>query len=111
MVSEQRVRFRDIKPYETVDSLDDLRGPAEGAITLPVDVYWSGLRDTFDVTNPRQRRVAYQAALSNGRRDHIIEFVNRELLLEAWPRLALDARVVELWSQRFPEIAARGQER
>lgn len=109
MVAEQRVRFRDVKPYEIVDSLDELAGPAIGTITLPVDVYWSGLRDTFDVNDERQRRVAYQAALSNGRRDHIVRFVNRDLLVQTWPLLALDSRVADLWADRFPEIAARGR--
>lgn len=108
-MTEQRVRFRDVKPYEIVDSLDDLAGPTEGTVTLPVDVYWSGLRSTFDVADERQRRVVYKAALSNGRREHIATFVNRDLLLELWPYLALDSRVVDLWTGRFPEIAARGR--
>lgn len=105
-MAEERIRFRDIKPYDIVDSLDDLAGPAEGAVTLPVDVYWSGLRSTFDVADERERRVVYKAALSNGRREHIIEFVNRDLLLQSWGRLALDDRVIDLWRNAFPEIAA-----
>ena len=109
-MEEKRIRFRDVKPYEIVDSLDDLQGPAHGEVTLPVDVYWSGLRDTFDVGVERDRRVVYQAALSNGRREQIIEFVNRELLINDWPRLALDPRVFDLWAGRFEEIAARGRE-
>lgn len=109
-MSEKRVRFRDVKPYEIVDSLDDLQGPADGEVTLPVDVYWSGSRDTFDVSDERERSVVYQAALSNGRRGHIIEFVNRELLIKDWPRLALDPRVFALWTEQFPELAARGRE-
>lgn len=107
---ERRVRFRDIKPYEVVDSLDELQGPPHGAVTLPVDVYWSGPFVVFDVDDEDDRALVYQAALSNGRRDHIIEFVNRDLLIEVWPRLALDSRVFDLWAQRFPEIAARGRE-
>lgn len=109
-MEEKRVRFRDVKPYEIVDSLDELQGPASGEVTLPVTVYWSGVRDTFEVSDERERRVVYQAALSNGRRDDIIKFVNRELLINDWPRLALDPRVFDLWAGRFPEIAARGRE-
>lgn len=109
-MSERRVRFRDVRPYEIVDSLDELEGPAAGTVALPVDVYWSGLRDTFDVGDARQRRVVYQAALSNGRREQIAEFVNRDLLVQTWPLLALDARVVELWAGRFPELAALGRD-
>lgn len=82
VMTEHMIRFRDVKPYDIVDSLDDLQGLISGEVTLPVDVYWSGLRDTFDIANPRQRRVVYQAALANGRCEHLVEFVNRELLLE-----------------------------
>lgn len=32
-MTEKRIRFRDIKPYDIVDSLDDRRGPAHGVIT------------------------------------------------------------------------------
>lgn len=106
-MSEQRIRFRDVKPYALVDSLDELAGPASGEVTLPVDVHWWGLRRTFDLADPRLRRVVYQAALANGRREHLVALVNRDLLLEAWPRLALDQRIVDLWSERFPEIAAQ----
>ena len=109
-MGEQRIRFRDLKPYERVDALEDLQGPDSGAVTLPVTVYWSGRRDTFDVGDPRDRRTVYQAALSNGRRDHIEHLVNRELLVQDWPRLALERRIVDLWTQAFPELAARGRE-
>jgi hypothetical protein len=109
-MTEQRVRFRDVKPYEIVDDLDELRGPTTGTVTLPVDVYWSGPFDTFDVGDEDDRALVYQAALSNGRREHIRSFVNRDLLIQDWPRLALDPRVVDLWTRGFPEIAARGRE-
>lgn len=107
-MTEQRIRFRDVKPYERVDALEDLRGPATGEVTLPVEVYWSGTRSTFDVGNSRERRVVYQAALSNGMREDIVALVNRELLVQDWHRLALDRRIVDLWVERFPELAALG---
>lgn len=108
-MTEQRVRFRDIKPYEIVDSLDELAGPAEGPVTLPVDVYWSGPFDTFDVADKDDRVLIYSATLSNGRRHQIAEFVNRDLLIQEWPYLTIDSRVVDLWTGRFPELAARGR--
>ncbi|MGQ4532199.1 transcriptional regulator [Dermabacteraceae bacterium P13138] len=106
---EQRIRFRDVKPYDCVDSLDELRGPGAGVVTLPVTVYWSGPCDSFDVSTDWERAIVYQAALTNGTRERIVEFVNRDLLIKDWPRLALDKRVVELWEGRFPELAARGR--
>lgn len=107
-MTEQRIRFRDVKPYERVDALEDLRGPAAGEVTLPVEVYWSGTRSTFDIGDPRERRVVYQAALSNGMRKDIVALVNRELLVQDWHRLALDRRIVDLWVERFPELTTHG---
>lgn len=104
-MTETRVLFRDVKPYEIVDSLDDLAGPAHGEITLPVRVFWSGTRRTFEVDNPSLRRQAYQAVLSNGLHEHLVRYLNRDRLLETWPDLHLDARVVALWSERFAKIA------
>lgn len=109
-MSEQRVRFRDIKPYEVVDSLDDLQGPRAGTVTLPVTVHWSGPFDTFDVADRDDRLLIYSAVLSNGQRGEIATLVNRDLLLEAWPYLTIDPRVVDLWAGRFPEVAARPRE-
>ena len=109
-MTEQRVRFRDVKPYEIVDSLDELRGPAEGLVILPVTVYWSGPFDTFDVADRDERVLVYSAALSNGQRDDIARFVNRDLLIQESPFLTIDSRVVYLWAGRFPELAARGRD-
>lgn len=105
MKREKRIRFREIKPYEVVDSLDDLIGPKHGKLTLPVRVFWSGTRDTFDFDNDSQRRQAYQAILSNGRIEHQIAFLHRERLIDDWPKLALDNRVVDLWSSHHPDLA------
>ena len=103
-MTDQRVRFRDVKPYEIVDSLDELQGPISGVITPPVDVYWSGLRRDFDVADDRQRRRLYQATLSHGRHEHLTAFLNRDYLLRDWVHLSLDERIVELWTERFPEF-------
>jgi len=109
-MTEQRVRFRDVKPYDIVDSLDELRGPRGGSVILPVTVYWSGPYDAFDFADKDDRVLVYSAVLSNGRREEISEFVNRDLLLEEWPYLTIDSRVVDLWTSKFPEIAARGRD-
>lgn len=37
-MSEQRVRYRDYKPYAIVASLHDLRGPEAGSIQLPLAI-------------------------------------------------------------------------
>ncbi|PMC75278.1 transcriptional regulator [Brachybacterium sp. UMB0905] len=103
-MTEQRVRFRDIKPYAIVDSLDELAGPTTGMVTLPVTVHWSGLRDTFDLDVPRDRRRIYQSVLSNGTREDLVRFLHPDLLVDVWPQLGLDQRITELWTERFPQL-------
>lgn len=39
--SDDRVFFRDIKPYAMVDNLNQLRGPTGGAVELPHSVLWA----------------------------------------------------------------------
>lgn len=98
-----RVRFRDIKPYEVVGSLDDLRGPAQGTIRLPIWVRWLDDGD-IDVTNLGGARMAYQALLAEGTGEIQAQLMNKNTLMRLWPQLSLDARVRELWEGRFPEL-------
>lgn len=103
--SDTRVRFRDLKPYFTVDSLEVLQGPAHGVVELPVSVFWSG-SPRFDLNVDGARTEFYQSVLSNGSAEHIARYLNRELLLEVWPTLPLDQRVVETWHAQHPHLAA-----
>lgn len=104
-MTKQRVRFRDLKPYSTVDSLDELAGPGDGTVALPRSIFWSKPSNTFDIGSPRERAQAYSALLTNGRPPQLREFVNRQLLIEDWPKLRLDQRIVDLWTVRHPELA------
>lgn len=98
-----RVRFRDIKPYEVVDSLDDLHGPAQGTIRLPIWVRWLDDGD-IDVTDLGGARMAYQALLAEGTDEIQAQLMNKNTLMRLWPQLSLDSRVRELWEGRFPEL-------
>lgn len=95
-----RVRFRDLKPYEVVDSLGDLCGPGSGTIRVPRWVRWQNDVD-IDVSVPGRLRMAYQALLSEATAEVQAELLNKALLIEAWPELNLDHRVSDLWETRF----------
>lgn len=99
----QRVRFRDLKPYDVVASLDELRGPARGAISLPRWVRWQADGDV-DVDDPGGLRMAYQALLSEGTAEVQTRLLNKLLLIAVWPELSLDSRVRDLWESRFVEL-------
>lgn len=103
---EERVHFRDIKPYEAPASLDELSGPRDGVIDLPHSVRWQADRIGVDVGVLGWRRMAYQALLAEGTVDEQRRLMNRERLIEIWPLLNMDVRVRELWEGRFPELQA-----
>lgn len=104
-MTEQLIRFRDLKPYYTVDSLDDLEGPEHGTITLPVTIFWSSPDPTFDVDIAALRRQSYSALLSNAGTAQLRTFISRRRLLEDWASISLDQRIVDLWNSRHPQLA------
>jgi hypothetical protein len=68
------------------DNLEELRGPRDGIVVLPVHLTWHGLRE-FDVSEDGPRQVLYSIVLSQGRRGDLARFVNAERLAQDWPAL------------------------
>jgi hypothetical protein len=101
---ETRVFYRDIKPYDVPDQLEQLEGPRSGQVELPLNVYW-GPPHTFDLDNESDRVEAYQATLREGRVVDQVELLNRDLLVQLWPELLLPVRVRALWESRFAELS------
>ena len=66
--------------------LDDLHGPWQGVVVLPVHLTWYGLRE-FDVALERPRLLLYSIVLSQGRRNDLARFVNPYRLRDDWPQL------------------------
>lgn len=102
-VSEERVFFRDIKPYEVPASLNDLRGPAAGSIELPHAVYWGPDR-RVDLDTVDGSVKAYQAVIREGTAEDQSQILNRDRLLGLWASLTLPDRVRLVWEERFPEL-------
>jgi len=69
------------------DRLEDLRGPRDGVIVLPVHLTWHGLRE-FDVSAGESRLILYSILLGQGRRADLVRFVSARRLAEDWPALA-----------------------
>jgi len=104
MAAEQRVFFRDVKPYEVPDDLDTLQGPTGGEVVLSHSVLWSPGGGRVNLDRPGQRALAYRAVLSEGTVADQRAVLNKALLLEVWPDLMLPRRVREMWEARFPEL-------
>ena len=101
---KSRGRFRDLKPYCAPESLEVLRGPYHGRIDLPHRVRQRADRRGVDIDDPGGRRMAYQALLAEGSAADQERLLNRRRLIEMWPLLNLDRRVLDLWESRFPEL-------
>jgi len=70
------------------DRLDDLHGPWQGVVVLPVHLTWHGLRE-FDVAREKPRLLLYNIVLSQGRRNDLARFINSRRLRDDWPQLRL----------------------
>lgn len=68
------------------DSLDDLHGPAEGTVALPLHLAWSGLRE-YNVSDPRLRMSMYRTVITGGGRSDAEAFLNAHHLAADWPLL------------------------
>ena len=84
------------------DRLEDLHGPWQGIVVLPVHLTWHGLRE-FDVADAAGRLLLYTIVLSQGKRNDIARFVHPRLLSEDWPELQalLTPRVRNACVRRF----------
>ena len=68
------------------DRLEDLHGPWQGVVVLPVHMTWHELRE-FDVARQRPRLLLYSIVISQGRRNDVARFLNAQRLREDWPQL------------------------
>ena len=66
--------------------IDDLHGPWQGVVVLPVHLTWYGLRE-FDVAAEKPRLQLYSIVLSQGRPNDLARFVNPHRLRDDWPQL------------------------
>ncbi|MGH3255758.1 MAG: hypothetical protein ACRDOU_10195 [Streptosporangiaceae bacterium] len=66
--------------------LEDLRGPWQGVVVLPIHLTWGGARE-FDVGSERPRLQLYSTVLSQGRPGDMVRLLNARRLAEDWPQL------------------------
>jgi hypothetical protein len=127
-VSDRRFRFdhnfepRNNKLMESADSrprlpsrwagveaklppaLDQLVGPADGVVELPLDLAWSGDR-RFDLADPVQRYLYHMTVLTSAvTREHYTRWLNASLICGDWSRLRLPRALRETWQAHFPEL-------
>jgi len=93
--------------YDTwlvIQDLDDLRGPATGILNLPHMIHWGPLK-FCDLSDTARRRSTYQEILreaANG--EDLASLLNKGLLMQDWPFLALPPRLKAGWEKVHPEL-------
>ncbi|MET9671071.1 hypothetical protein ABZY19_38130 [Streptomyces sp. NPDC006475] len=89
-------------------SLDELHGPTDGVVDLPLHMAWSGMT-SYDLGKPRQRMGLYRTVLHEGLHDDLPHYLNQDLLLQLWPvlRTLVGRSVRTVWEDAFPQLASR----
>ncbi len=72
-------------------------GRATATVTLPYSVYWSGGDASFDLSDERDRQLAYRILLTEAPPDVMVGFLDGGLLSEMWDRVLLPPDVREAW--------------
>ncbi|GHF10255.1 hypothetical protein E5082_18080 [Streptomyces griseoluteus] len=106
--AEDLARYREKFRRRLPESLDELHGPANGVVELPLHMAWSGMT-SYDLDKPRQRMGLYRTVLHEGLHDDLPGYLNRDLLLDVWPvlRTLVGRTVRTVWEDAFPQLASR----
>jgi hypothetical protein len=106
-VSQARYQSRPGRRAVVAASLADLRGPAEGAVRLPIWLFWSSPDHTFDLGDPDMRRWLYQTVLREaGSREDLAAYLDGDTLVALWPSLFLPRGVRQAWEDQHPALRA-----
>ncbi len=107
MMLKSQIRMSTHRPYEIPRSLDELHGPGLGSVLcLNHSIIWAPDSQTIELHDLDDVHFAYTALINNGTSEDQEHFMNRDLLLNVWPKLFLPWRVYRLWQEAFPELPA-----
>jgi hypothetical protein len=85
--------------------LDDLHGPTQGSVELPIWLYWSPPGQRFDLAEPYRLQSMYQTVLGEARRpEDLTSYLDRDTLIGLWPALFLPKGVRRAWEERHPVL-------
>lgn len=90
-----------------VPDLAELRGPADGAVELPLWLNWSCPGHAFDLADPDMRQWLYQTVLREAASpEDIRAYLDADTLVALWPGLYLPRGVRQAWEDRHPVLHA-----
>jgi hypothetical protein len=105
--SPARYQSRPGRWVTVAPSLADLRGPAEGAVELPLWLFWSCPGHVFDLGDPDMRQWLYETVLREaGRLEDLTAYLDGDTLIDLWPDLYLPRGVRQAWEDQHPALRA-----
>jgi transcriptional regulator with XRE-family HTH domain len=88
-----------------VPDLADLRGPVTGTVELPLWLFWSQRDQAFDLADPEMRQWLYEIVLREaGNLEDLTTYLDRDTLIDLWPRLYLPKGVRLAWEDQHPAL-------
>jgi hypothetical protein len=97
------ILIQDVMGAFVPESLDNLIGPTERELRLPLHLYW-GPAGAAQLTDRDHVAELYQAVIRVGSAADQEKYLNRSVLVELWPSLMLPTANRELWENAFPEL-------
>jgi hypothetical protein len=103
-VAEART-YGERRPYANPPArIDDLTGPLEGTVRLPITIDWGPAR-SYDLARDADRRILYERVLREAAStDEVCRWINGYALVDTWPRLWLPERLRRRWEDAFPQL-------
>lgn len=100
-----RDRYRSRLP----EHLQELAGPVEGTVDLPLHIVWSG-RTSYSLDRPKSRMTLCRTVLAEGLHDDLATYLHHRLLSEQRPvlRRLVSPYIREAWEDAFPELPRSG---
>lgn len=89
-----------VRDVELPRDLDELRGPLDGVVRLPLRLYWSGPNPQaveWDLATPEGRRWLYEVILREGGLDDQRELINGPELVRLWDVIYLPPHIRVVW--------------
>ena len=101
-MEQQRLRMLPKVPVPA--RLEDLRGPVEGPVTLPLRLDWSTTK-TYDLSDVVMKHTMYAIVLREAKMvDDITALLDGATLGALWKSLRLPGRVRRAWEVSFPSL-------
>lgn len=105
----ERITYRQLKSFCLPTSLDDLSGPRTGSLRLPIHLCWSPGDHVFDLARLGHALTVYQCVIAEGTTKEQHEYLNHALLIELWPHLHLDVRIIAAWENAFDSLHGKNE--